>query len=109
MISDESSMFYMVANAESQAGMPVNFLTHPPKAVQPDLKTAETEAVRLARITNNRFFILQAVAFVEIDDDGIPRWTEVLSVGNNTCPQNDPDCFVGFGGICHRGCFESNS
>ena len=75
-ISDENKKFYMVANAESAAGFPVCFLTHPPKAVQTDLKTAESEAVRLAKDTGRRFFVLEAVAFVE-NKDGLIKWTEV--------------------------------
>lgn len=75
MICDTDGMFYMVANAEAQAGMPVSFLVYPPRAVQPDLKTAEAEAVRLATKTSGRFFVLQAVAYVEVVD-GVPRWTD---------------------------------
>lgn len=76
MISDVDGMFYLVANAESQAGMPVDFLTHPPKAVQRDLKTAEVEAVRLAKKAGARFVVLQAIAYVDLDENGIPRWKE---------------------------------
>jgi hypothetical protein len=78
MICDESSEFFMVANAESEPGMPVNVLSRPPRAVQPCIKMAESEAVRLAQKTGNRFFVLAAVAYVEIVD-GIPRWTEVAN------------------------------
>lgn len=76
MIADEDSMFYLVANAESQDGMPCNWLMNPPRAVHHDLKTAEAEAVRLAQKTGKRFFIVQAIAYVEVIDS-VPRWTEV--------------------------------
>ena len=76
MICPEDSKFFMVANADSQAGIPVNVLIKPPRAVQPSEKIAETEAVRLAEKTGDRFYVLEAVAFVDIVD-GIPRWTNV--------------------------------
>lgn len=78
MTADENDQFFMVANAESEPGMPVNVLSRPPRAVQPCIKMAESEAVRLAQKTGNRFFVLAAVAYVEIVD-GIPRWTEVAN------------------------------
>lgn len=78
MTSDESDQFFMVANARSYPGMPVNVLARPPRAVQPCIKMAESEAVRLAQKTGERFFVMAAVAYVEIVD-GVPRWTEVSS------------------------------
>jgi hypothetical protein len=81
MICDEYAQFFMVANAESQAGIPVCFLVNPPRSVQPTIKMAESEAVRLAQKTGGRFFVLAAVAYVEIVD-GMPRWTEVSNEQN---------------------------
>lgn len=76
-ICDEDEKFFMVANAASQAGIPVCFLTNPPKGIYNE-KMAEDEAIRQALITGKRHFILEAVAFVEIKD-GVPAWKEAIS------------------------------
>jgi hypothetical protein len=75
-ICDEDGKFFMVANAQSQAGFPVCFLTSPPTAVY-DEKMAEQEAVKQALITGKRHFILEAIAFVEIKD-GAPVWNDAV-------------------------------
>lgn len=74
-LADETEEFYMVARAQSQAGFPVCFLTHPPRAVQ-DQKSAESEAVRLSKKTGELFVVLKAVANVKVVD-GVPRWNEL--------------------------------
>lgn len=76
MLDNECDKFYMVANAESQAGIPVCFLTSPPKGIHTTEADAEQEAVRLSQKTKQRFFILESTAFVEIVD-GSPLWVNV--------------------------------
>lgn len=73
-VFDQDAAFFMVANAETQASIPVDYLTHPPVRVQPFEGMAEAEAVRLATLTGGRFFVLKAICYVEVVD-GIPRWT----------------------------------
>lgn len=76
-IADEVEKFFMVANAESQAGFPVCFLTNPPKGVY-DEKSAEEKAVEQALVTGKRHFILEATAFVEIKN-GVPKWQSAIT------------------------------
>lgn len=76
MDTNENEKFYLVANSRSQAGIPVPVLVNPPKAMQQSEIHAEAEAVRLAIKTGDRFFILEAVAYVDVVD-GVPRWTDL--------------------------------
>ena len=76
MFDQEYEKFYLVSNAESSHGIPVHMLNHPPKGIHTDEKEAESEALRLAQKTGERFFVLEAKAYVEIKD-AKPVWVEV--------------------------------
>lgn len=74
---DLDERFYMVANAEGDADFyDRERLLHPPRVIHRTEKDAEREAVRLATATGQRFFVVEAKAYVEIVD-GTPKWTEV--------------------------------
>lgn len=71
-----SDKFFMVALDSYEAGLPVEFLTKPPRAMQHSESDAEKEAVRLATKTGEGFYILEATAYVEIVD-GVPKWVSL--------------------------------